>query len=104
MHNVPKIPSLQYLKKRVGNKFDLLSFLQADIIVFVGSAKYISRKQLRVKLIFCEQINIKRFYNMMLSILAAVPVMPKVPKVTSLQAKPLQYLKKKFRDEIEYWC
>ena len=52
MHNVPKIPSLQYLKKRVGNKFDLLSFLQADTIVFVGSAKYISRKKWRFKLIF----------------------------------------------------
>ena len=46
---VPKIPSLQYLKKKVGNKFDLLSFLQADTIVFGGS---ISQEKVKIQVNF----------------------------------------------------
>ena len=125
---------LQYLKKELSNEVDFLhadqheSLLQIDSMIFVGMVKHsqsfqnslqcfynISKKKLKMKLIFCMEINIKvsrKFISSLRAskfptrlILSLLMGMIKHSQITQSKkfAISLKYLKKEVRNGGHFW-
>ena len=125
---------LQYLQKELSNEVDFLhadkheSLLQIDGMIFVGMVKHsqssqnslqcfynISKKKLKMKLIFCMEINIKvsrKFISSLWAskfptrlILSLLMGMIKHSQITQSKkfAISLKYLKKEVRNGGHFW-
>ena len=133
-HNNKFAIFLQYLKKELSDEVDFLhadkheSLLQIDSMIFVGMVKHsqsfqnslqcfynISKKKLKMKLIFCMEINIKvsrKFISSLWAskfptrlILSLLMGMIKHSQITQSKkfAISLKYLKKEVRNGGHFW-